>query len=29
MPPGSGLTAGEGLPPYHLREQLTCALIAH
>lgn len=23
MPPGSGLTDGEGLPPYHLREHLT------
>lgn len=23
MPPGSGLTDGEGATPYHLREQLT------
>lgn len=28
MPPGSGLNDGEGATPYHLREQLTCALIA-
>ena len=28
MPPGSGVGPGEGVTPYHLREQLTCALIA-